>query len=145
MKTGFIGLGCLGEAMAKRLSSLGVDLVVWNRTRAKAEDPRLPVAESPAELVSAVDMLFINLFDSEAVSSVLTGEDGLREGDCKGKIIIDTTTNHFARVAGFYEALEEKGAAYLESPVLGSVVPASQGTLTVLVSGRKRPMKRRSR
>jgi 3-hydroxyisobutyrate dehydrogenase len=137
MKIGFIGLGCLGKALARRLASLCVELVVWNRTRAKAEDLRLPVAGSPAELVSAVDIVFINVFDSEAVSSVLTGKGGLLEGDCKGKIIIDTTTNHFGRVADFYEALKEKGAAYLESPVIGSVVPASQGTLTVLVSGEK--------
>jgi 3-hydroxyisobutyrate dehydrogenase len=137
MKTGFIGLGCLGKAMARRLSSLGVELVVWNRTRTKAEDLLVPVAQSPAELVSAVDTVFINLFDSEAVSSVLTGKNGLLEGDCKGKIIVDTTTNHFGSVAYFYKALKEKGAAYLESPVLGSVVPAAQGTLTVLVSGEK--------
>jgi 3-hydroxyisobutyrate dehydrogenase len=137
MKTGFIGLGCLGKAMARRLSSLGVELVVWNRTRTKAEDLLVPVAQSPAELVSAVDTVFINLFDSEAVSSVLTGKNGLLEGDCKGKIIVDTTTNHFVSVAYFYKALKEKGAAYLESPVLGSVVPAAQGTLTVLVSGEK--------
>jgi 3-hydroxyisobutyrate dehydrogenase len=137
MKTGFIGLGCLGKAMARRLSSLGVELVVWNRTRTKAEDMLVPVAQSPAELVSVVDTVFINLFDSEAVSSVLTGKNGLLEGDCKGKIIVDTTTNHFGSVAYFYKALEEKGAAYLESPVLGSVVPAAQGTLTVLVSGDK--------
>jgi 3-hydroxyisobutyrate dehydrogenase len=137
MKTGFIGLGILGKAMVKRLSSLGVELVVWNRTRAKAEDLGLPVAESPAQLVSAVDLVFINLFDSEAVSSVLTGRGGLLEGDCRGKIIIDTTTNHFGSVAEFYNVLKEKGAAYLESPVIGSVVPASQGALTVLVSGEK--------
>jgi 3-hydroxyisobutyrate dehydrogenase len=137
MKTGFIGLGYLGKAMAKRLLSLGVELTVWNRTRAKAEDLRMPIAESPAELISTVDILFINLFDSDAVASVLTGKNGLLEGNCKGKVVIDTTTNHFGRVAEFYEMLAEKGAAYLEAPVIGSVVPASLGTLTVLVSGEK--------
>src|SRR5690606_14235754 len=44
-------------------------------------------------------------------------------------------TNHFAPVEGFHAAADAKGAAYVESPVLGSVVPASQGALTIVVSG----------
>jgi 3-hydroxyisobutyrate dehydrogenase len=137
MKTGFIGLGCLGKAMAKRLISTDAKLTVWNRTKEKAADLGVPVAESPAKLVSSVDVLFLNLFDSDAVAAVMTGRDGLLEGDCKDKVIVDTTTNHFGRVDDFYRMMQEKGASYLESPVIGSVVPASQGTLTVLVSGKK--------
>lgn len=38
MRTGFIGLGTLGKAIARRLQSQGVDLIVWNRTREKAMD-----------------------------------------------------------------------------------------------------------
>ena len=137
MKTGFIGLGHLGKAMAKRLISQGIELSVWNRTREKASDLGVPIAESPAALISQVDILFMNLFDSSAVESVIAGKDGLIKGDCNGKIIVDTTTNHFELVAVFHEILRKQHAFYLESPVLGSVVPASQGTLTVLVSGER--------
>jgi 3-hydroxyisobutyrate dehydrogenase len=137
MKAGFIGLGHLGKAMAKRLISEGVELIVWNRTREKASDLGVKVADSPAALLSQVEILFMNLFDSVAVESVLGGKEGLLKGDCKGKIVIDTTTNHFELVALFHELLKEHGASYLESPVLGSVIPASQGALTVLVSGEK--------
>jgi 3-hydroxyisobutyrate dehydrogenase len=55
-----------------------------------------------------------------------------------GKIIIDTTTNHFEAVLSFHRQLSERGGSYLESPVLGSVVPAMQGNLTILVSGDKK-------
>lgn len=137
MKTGFIGLGHLGKAMAKRLISEGVDLIVWNRTKEKAADLGAEVADTPASLVTKTDIIFLNLFDSDGVMSVLTGKSGLLEADCKGKIIIDTTTNHFEKVLHFHRLLEERGGHYLESPVLGSVVPASQGNLTVLVSGTK--------
>jgi 3-hydroxyisobutyrate dehydrogenase len=137
MKVGFIGLGCLGKAMAGRLISTGTELTVWNRTKEKAADLGAPVAGSPAQLVSSVDVLFLNLFDSDAVAAVMTGREGILEGDCKDKVIVDTTTNHFGRVDDFYRMMQEKGASYLESPVIGSVVPASQGTLTVLVSGDK--------
>lgn len=137
MKAGFIGLGHLGKTMAKRLISEGVELVVWNRTREKASDLAVTIAESPAALVTEVDIIFLNLFDSAAVDSVIRGKNGLLSGDCRGKIIIDTTTNHFDQVIHFHNSFRETDAFYLESPVLGSVMPASRGALTVLVSGEK--------
>ncbi len=135
MKKGFIGLGRLGKAMAKRLISEGVELVVWNRTSEKASGLGVEIAESPAGVMAKSDIVFMNLFDSAAVRDVLSGKSGLLEGGCKEKIVIDTTTNHFRDVVFFHEMLREHGGSYLESPVLGSVVPASQGNLTVLVSG----------
>ncbi len=137
MKTGFIGLGHLGKAMAQRLITQGVDLIVWNRTKEKASGLGAEIADSPADLISKVQILFMNLFDSDAVNAVITGKSGLLEGDCNGKIIVDTTTNHFESVVHFHEIFKEGGAYYLESPVLGSVIPASQGNLTILVSGEK--------
>jgi len=137
MKAGFIGLGHLGKAITKRLIAEGIELAVWNRTREKASDLGVEVAANPADLVSRVDMVFLNLFDSEAVWSVITGKGGILEADCKNKVIIDTSTNHFEDVTHFHEMLHEKGAFYLEAPVLGSVAPAAQGNLTVLVSGEK--------
>ncbi|NJD55993.1 MAG: NAD(P)-dependent oxidoreductase [Nitrospirae bacterium] len=139
MKTGFIGLGHLGKTMAKRLIGEGIELVVWNRTPEKAADLKAEVAASPADLAAKADVIFMNLFDSEAVWSVISGTGGLLEADCSGRIIIDTSTNHFEDVLHFHEMLRETGASYLEAPVLGSVVPAQQGNLTVLVSGEKRP------
>ncbi|CAJ38192.1 NAD(P)-dependent oxidoreductase [Methanocella arvoryzae] len=135
MKAGFIGLGHLGKTIAKRLISEGVELVVWNRTIEKAADLGVRVADTPAAVISGVDVVFLNLFDSDAVAAVLQGPDGLLSGNCNGKVIVDTTTNHFDRVGAFYAAARQHGATYLEAPVLGSVVPASQGALTVLVSG----------
>jgi 3-hydroxyisobutyrate dehydrogenase len=138
MKAGFIGLGYLGKAMAKRLIGEGVELIVWNRTKEKAADLGVPVAGSPKELISKADIVFLSLFDSNAVADILYGESGLFNGNCKGKIIVDTSTNHFNRVLKFHEDAAKHGVYYLESPVLGSVGPASQGALTVLVSGDQR-------
>ena len=135
MKIGFIGLGHLGKAMARRLISEGLELVVWNRTVGKATDLGVPVAESPAQLVQKVDTLIINLFDSRAVKSVFFKKDGLIQGGLPGKTIIDTSTNHFEEVLLFHDILKSQGGHYLEAPVLGSVVPASQGALVSLVCG----------
>ena len=135
MHCGFIGLGHLGKTIARRMIQVGVDLVVWNRTREKALDLEVPVAESPADLISRVDVVFLNLFDSRAVEDVLTGPNGVFSVDCRGKVIVDLSTNHFADVARFHAMARERDAVYLECPVIGSVIPASQGALTILVSG----------
>ncbi|MBI5584510.1 MAG: NAD(P)-dependent oxidoreductase [Deltaproteobacteria bacterium] len=135
MKTGFIGLGHLGKAMAGHLISEGVDLMVWNRTRSKGSDLGVPVAETPAQLVQRVDRIVLNLFDSQAVKSIFFKKDGLIQGGLTDKIIIDTSTNHAEEVLFFHEILKSQRGQYLEAPVLGSVLPASRGELTVLVSG----------
>lgn len=137
MKTGFIGLGNLGRAIAGRLVSQHIPLVVWNRTRGKEIGLGAVVAESPRSLAAGVEAVILNLFDSEAVAEVLTGADGVLQAECKGLLIIDTTTNHFGKVNEFHRAARDRGAHYLEAPVLGSVIPASQGALTVLVSGER--------
>ncbi len=142
MKTGFIGLGNLGKAIAGRLIAEGVDLAVWNRTRQKAEGLNATIADSPTALISQVDIVFVCLFDSAAVEAVLTGPDGLLSGECRGKVIVDLTTNHFDAVGAFYEAAEKRGAFYLESPVLGSVLPATKGLLTLVVSGDEQAYKK---
>jgi 3-hydroxyisobutyrate dehydrogenase len=135
MKAGFIGLGTLGKTMAQRLLSQGVELIVWNRSKEKAFGLGVSVAESPADLIGRVDTVFLNLFDSHAVKEVLFGENWLSHGEVSGKTIIDTTTNHFVDVLEFHKAIRGRGGHYLEAPVLGSVIPAAEGNLTVLVSG----------
>ena len=141
MKAGFIGLGNLGRAIASRLIQQGVELVLWNRTLEKAKDfareTGAQVAPSPAQLISEVERVFVIVFDSQASEQVIFGKDGLTSGDIKGKTIIDMTTNHFNYSPLAYEELKKRGAFYLDAPVLGSVVPAEKGELTIVVGGDK--------
>ncbi len=137
MRAGFIGMGNLGRAIAGRLREQGVDLTVWNRTQAKAIAFGAPLADNPAALIGTESAVMLNLADSDAVEVVLRGKDGLLSGDCAGKLIIDTTTNHHAPVELFHELCRQKGARYVESPVAGSVVPAIAGKLIAMVSGEK--------
>lgn len=135
MKVGCIGLGHPGHIIAQHLAGQCISPTVWNRTPAKARDLNVPIAQTPKDLIGCVDVIILNFFDSDAVESVMAGPDGLFSGNCTGKIIFDTTTNHFGRVLAFHTYAREHGAVYLECPVLSSVVPASQGNLTVIVSG----------
>lgn len=137
MQLGFIGLGHLGKAIAGRLIDCGHTLTVWNRSPDKANGFDAAIAASPAEVVQQSDIVCLCLFDSLAVGNVLKRKDGLLSTDLKGKVLVDHTTNHFRNVTTFHELCDSQGAVYLEAPVLGSVVPATQGALTVLVSGRE--------
>lgn len=137
MQLGFIGLGHLGKAIAGRLLDCGHNLTVWNRTHSKSEGMLVEVASSPVSVTQNAEVVFLCMFDSNAVNSVLTQENGILSGEIAGKIIVDLSTNHFKEVSNFHELCKNAGATYLEAPVLGSVVPASQGSLTVLVSGNK--------
>jgi 3-hydroxyisobutyrate dehydrogenase len=138
MRAGFIGMGNLGRAMAGRLREQGVELSVWNRTPEKAHALGLPLADSPAALIGDVPAVLLCLADSDAVEVVLRGKDGLLAGDCAGKLIIDTTTNHHAPVLLFHQLCRQKDARYVEAPVAGSVIPASTGKLVAMASGEPR-------
>ena len=142
MQLGFIGLGHLGAAIAGRLVSCGHELTTWNRSEGRGGALQHTPVSSPKAVAEAADVIFLCLFDSKAVDDVLNGENGLLGADLNGKTIIDLTTNHYKEVDRFHALCKESGASYLESPVLGSVVPATNGALTVVVSGEEEAYER---
>ncbi|WP_321313245.1 NAD(P)-dependent oxidoreductase [Halarcobacter sp.] len=137
MSIGFIGLGNLGTAIAKRLTDTGEELTIYNRTKSKVEHLGYPIVDSPKELIEKCDIIFICLFESSAVENIFKMENGLLSADLTGKTIIDLTTNHYEKVLEFHKLVDEKAGEYLESPVFGSVAPALQGLVTIVTSGKK--------
>jgi len=135
MSIGFIGLGNLGTAICKRLSDMGEEVIVYNRTKSKVEKLGYTVVHTPKDLFASCDTVFMCLFDSSAVKDVLTGENGLLSTSAEGKTIIDLSTNHYEEVLDFHSLSANKGVSYLESPVFGSVAPALQGAVTIVCSG----------
>lgn len=141
LRAGLIGLGRMGKAIAARLKGQGVELHAWNRTLTKARELDVLLSDTPASLISKADTIILCLYDSAAVREVLTMRHGALSADLKGKTIIDTTTNHWNEVLSFHSILSERGANYLEAPILGSIIPAMTGSLTMLVSGEEPPYK----
>ncbi|MDD4028716.1 MAG: NAD(P)-dependent oxidoreductase [Caldisericia bacterium] len=131
-QVGFIGYGNLGKAMIQRLSEKKTPLLLWNRSIDALENSSLPYTNKLSALGKQCQHIFINVFDSSAVRDIL---QELLPACKQGHIIIDTTTNHFTEVLPFFAMCKERKVDYLESPVLGSVIPASKGMLTTLVSG----------
>ncbi len=137
MKLGWIGLGYMGVPMAKNLINAGYSTAVYNRTRDKELELLELGAESmlPDQMVSECDIIFTMLSDDEAVKDVYTGCNGLVSDDYSGKLIVNMSTISATTSKEMSDACKAKGIRYLEAPVSGSVKPAIDGTLIILVGG----------
>ena len=134
MRVGVAGLGKMGSAMAARLKESGVDVVVWNRTRERAEATGLPIADTPRALAEKVDTIVTMLFDDPAVLQVFRGAAGLLEA-APGKLFIEMSTVRPNTHEHLADNVRAAGGAYVECPVGGSVGPARAGKLLGLAGG----------
>ncbi|CAN5751487.1 2-hydroxy-3-oxopropionate reductase [soil metagenome] len=140
---GFIGLGIMGKPMAKNLIEVGYDLVVYNRTREKAEELEgAQVAESPKEVAEQSDIVITMLPDSPQVEEVLEGEDGVLEAVSDGDLIVDMSTISPVVTEELSEKAKEQGASMLDAPVSGGDVGAIDGTLSIMVGGSEEDFER---
>jgi 3-hydroxyisobutyrate dehydrogenase-like beta-hydroxyacid dehydrogenase len=131
----FLGLGIMGAPMARNVAAAGFEVTVWNRTRAKAEELGLPVADSPAGASAAADATITMVVDSPQVEEVLFGENGAVEGMAGGHLAIDMSTIAPTAARAIGERLGEPGVAFLDAPVTGSRPRAESGTLTIMAGG----------
>ncbi|MHB1060014.1 MAG: NAD(P)-dependent oxidoreductase [Rhodanobacter sp.] len=141
-RLGFIGLGLMGLPMCRNLLAAGADLVVYNRTREKAEDfaaaqpGRVRAAASPAEVAaSGADTILMNLVDTAAVALAIEGTEppGLLAGLTRGQLIIDMGTSGVAETRALAARVEAAGGAYADAPVSGGVVGAEAASLAIFV------------
>jgi 3-hydroxyisobutyrate dehydrogenase len=133
MDVGVAGLGKMGAAIAHRLIEVGHRVTVWNRSPAKAKplaQAGAIVAATPGELASQCEAIITVLTDSAAVDAVYSG---LLSADVKGKLFIDMSTVPPATPVALAAKVRDKGAAFVECPVGGSVGPAQQGKLIALM------------
>jgi len=138
-RIGWIGLGRMGEAMAKRLVKAGHDVSVWNRTASKAA----PLAEVGAKIVatkqdlSSCDIVFTMVSTTDDLKEVLFAEGGLLSGKGKPRIVVDSSSISQEGSVEVRERLEAMGVGYLCSPVSGNAKVAKAGKLLQVASGPK--------
>jgi len=134
----FIGLGNMGRPMAANLLKAGFSLTVHNRHPKKTADLAAlgaRVADNIPDAVRDAEATIIMVSDDAAVRAVVYGPDGVLDSAPGGHIVINMSTvspdlsREIAQTAG------EKGVFFLDAPVSGSVKPATDGTLVILVGG----------
>lgn len=134
---GWIGLGRMGEAMARRLHAAGCDVAVWNRTRAKAAPlaaEGVRVAHSIAGLAGR-DIVFTMVSDTADLAQVLFGRGGLLAGKRRPKLVVDCSSISEDGSAGIRARIEALGVGYLCAPVSGNAKVCKAGKLWVVTSG----------
>lgn len=141
-RVAFLGLGIMGQAMARNLLRGGFELTVWNRTAAKAEGLRAEgarVARSPSDAVAhGVDAVMLCVTDTTDVEQVLFGADGVVAAAPErldGLLVVDHSTIAPGATREFAARLGEHGATLLDAPVTGGDVGARAGTLSIMVGG----------
>jgi 3-hydroxyisobutyrate dehydrogenase-like beta-hydroxyacid dehydrogenase len=136
-KTGWIGIGRMGYAMADRLAKAGADLTVWNRTRAKAE----PLAAKGAKIadrltdLAGCDIVFVMVSTYDDVKEVITGPGGLLSGARVPKMVIECSSISLEGSAELRAALAARGVAMLAAPVSGNAKVIKAGRLSFVCSG----------
>ena len=139
-KTAFIGLGVMGFPMAGHLKANGHDVVVFNRTRGRAEAWVAKhggrAAASPAEAAHGADFVFVCVGNDDDVRSVVHGKSGALAGMGKGAVLVDHTTASAELARELAEEAANAGAAFLDAPVSGGQAGAENGKLTVMTGGK---------
>jgi 3-hydroxyisobutyrate dehydrogenase len=136
MHIGIAGIGRMGSNIGARLMEMGQTLTVWNRTADKTKpltDAGAKLAKSPAELAGSVDAVLTIITNADAIETMYHGPDGLLSGDVKGQLFIEMSTVPPEVQTALAEKVRAKGAAYVECPVSGSVIPARTGKLLGLM------------
>ena len=139
-KVAWIGLGVMGYPMAGHIREKGGhDLVVYNRTAAKAkqwtDQYGGATAATPAEAARDADFVFCCVGNDDDLRSVTTGTDGAFSTLGEGAIFIDNTTASANIARELHTAAKDKGAGFLDAPVSGGQAGAENGVLTVMVGG----------
>ena len=140
MKVGFIGLGAMGQGMAKNLLAAGHALTVYNRTKEKAEALRAAgarVADTPAGAARGAEAVFTMLADDRAVEQVVFGENGLLAGLALGAVHVSSSTISVGLSGRLASAHAAAGQGYVAATVFGRPEAAAAKQLWIVSAGRR--------
>lgn len=138
-RIGFIGLGIMGQPMAKHLVDAGYEVTVWNRTASKAADlvkAGARLGSSPKDVASRSEITITIVADTPDVRQVILGPDGVIEGARRGAVVVDMSTISPIATREIAGALSRQGVEMLDAPVSGGQKGAIEGTLSIMVGGR---------
>jgi 3-hydroxyisobutyrate dehydrogenase/2-hydroxy-3-oxopropionate reductase len=134
-----LGTGRMGSAMARSIARGGFELVLFNRSPAKAEslatELGATVAESAAHAVAAATVVISMVSNEAAVEELYRGPDGILDGLAPGRVLLEMSTVPPYVCQGLDDEVSSRGGTILDAPVSGSVPLAEAGTLTIMVGG----------
>lgn len=141
MKVGFLGLGIMGRPMAKNLLKAGHELMVFDFNQAAVDELVAAGAKAGTcgkDLAEFADVVITMVPNSPHVRAAVFNEKGLAEGFRKGEsVLIDMSSIDPVESKKIGADLEKLGVDMLDAPVSGGEPKAIDGTLSVMVGGKK--------
>ncbi|MEH7344029.1 NAD(P)-dependent oxidoreductase [Bacillus sp. JJ1532] len=137
---GFIGTGVMGKSMAGHLLHAGYPLIVYSRTKTKAEDLIAKGAEwtnSPKDVAEKANVIITMVGYPSDVEEVYLGEKGIITNGQEKSFVIDMTTSTPTLAKRIYEEARKKGIFALDAPVSGGDIGAKEAKLSIMVGGDK--------
>jgi 3-hydroxyisobutyrate dehydrogenase-like beta-hydroxyacid dehydrogenase len=136
-RVGFIGLGAMGEPMARSLRRAGFAVTACvHRRREALERLRaegVTEVEDPAALAAAAEAVVLCVPDAPQVEEALFAPRGVEAGAARGLLVIDMSTISPVASRRFAERLAKRGVEFVDAPVSGGPVRAADSTLTIMV------------
>jgi 3-hydroxyisobutyrate dehydrogenase len=137
---GFIGIGVMGKSMAEHILDAGYSLLVYNRTKSRADELAERGAvwkDTVAEVAKEADMIITMVGYPNDVEEVYFGNNGILSNAKPGTYVIDMTTSEPSLAKKIYVEAKNKGICSLDAPVSGGDVGAKNAELTIMVGGDK--------
>ena len=138
-KVAFLGLGVMGFPMAGHLAAKGHEVVVYNRTVAKAEawtrKHKGTAAKTPKTAAAGREIVFCCVGNDDDLRSVVQGPDGAFAGMGQGTTFFDNTTASADIARELHAEGKKKGIDFIDAPVSGGQAGAESGQLTVMCGG----------
>ncbi|WP_267930379.1 NAD(P)-dependent oxidoreductase [Cytobacillus spongiae] len=137
---GFIGTGVMGKSMVNNLIEAGYPLVIYSRTKTKAEsliEQGAKWVQSPKEVAERANVIITIVGYPSDVEEIYLGENGLLENGRKGTYMIDMTTSTPTLAKKIYLEAAQKQIHALDAPVSGGDIGAREARLSIMVGGEK--------
>lgn len=135
---GFVGTGVMGKSMAGHFLKAGYEVLVYTRSKEKAEDLLAQGAvwkENVAVLARDADVIITMVGYPHDVEEVYLGADGIIANAKPGSYLIDMTTSKPTLAQKLYEEAKKHGLYSLDAPVSGGDIGAREARLTIMVGG----------
>lgn len=137
---GFIGLGVMGNSMASHILEAGYPVLVYTRTKQKAEEILNKGAvwqETVKDLSEKADIIITMVGYPSDVEEIYLGENGILRHAKEGAFVIDMTTSKPSLAKKIAEKAKKKSIHALDAPVSGGDIGARNGTLAIMAGGEK--------
>ncbi|WP_299728979.1 NAD(P)-dependent oxidoreductase [uncultured Tateyamaria sp.] len=134
-KVALLGTGLMGFPMARNLAQAGMDVTVWNRTRAKAEPLAAygaRVVDTTTEAVTGADVIITMMSDGPTVLAVI---DDVKPALSEGALWIDMSSAKPGEARAQRDDLASFGVAHIDAPVSGGTKGAEAAALAIMVGG----------